>query len=68
MTQTDWKLLWDGPEGSPPCLEAKKVEKMTLKREKTDEMAFFDMKKCKNESIFSLETVQNLNFIDWNLF
>ena len=68
MTQTDWKLLWDGPEGSPPCLEAKKVEKMTLKSEKTDEMAFFDMKKCKNESIVSLKTVQNLNFIDWNLF
>ena len=64
MTQTDWKLLWDGPEGSPPCLEAKKVEKMTLKSEKMDKMAFFDMKKCKNKSIFSLETVQNLNFID----
>ena len=68
MTQTDWKLLWDGPEGSLPCLEAKKVEKMTLKSEKTDEMAFFDMKKCKNEIIFSLKMVQNLNFIDWNLF
>ena len=64
MTQTNWKLLWDGPEGSPPCLEAKKVEKMTLKSEKMDEMAFFDMKKCKNEIIFSLKMVQNLNFID----
>ena len=48
----DWKLLWDGTEGSPPCLEAKKVEKMTLKSEKTDEMAFFDMKNAKTRLFF----------------
>ena len=42
--QNDPEVIWDGPEGVPTYVEAKKVEKMTLKSEKTDEIAILDMK------------------------